>query len=226
MKKMSALPMPLVILYTITALTSLILTNKLIVIHGYVISACLLAFPMIFFLGDITAEIYGYLLAKKILWQTLFAAFLFSCFISITLLIPTPVFQNNNQSFINVFGMSVRFTAAGVFAIWVGGIINAYVLARWKIIAKGRYFWLRSIGSSAIGEFVNSLVAFPLGFLGHLSFANILNMMIVSYVVKMIYAAIAAYPGQLVVNYIKVVKGIDYQASSVKFNPFAKIDDK
>jgi queuosine precursor transporter len=210
-----------VVIYTITIIASLTLTNKMIEIHGYLISGCLLVFPLLFFFSDIIAEIYGYYLAQKLIWLTVVGAAIFSVIISLTLLIPTPAFYNNNDAYQQVFGMSLKFTAVGFLAIWVGMIINAYFISKWKILLRGRYFWLRSVGSSAIGELANSLIAFPLAFAGVLPVSKIISLTVVSYVIKMAYAIIAATPGVYIVNYIKHVKGIDHHANHIDFNPFA-----
>lgn len=214
------LPTFITVLYTVVMLLSLTLTNKIIDVDGYMISGCLLVFPLIFFIGDIVAEIYGYYQAQRIIWLTVIGSAIFSVILTVALFIPTPNFHNNNDAYIAIFGMSLKFTAVGFFAIWIGSVVNAYIIARWKIIVSGRYFWLRSIGSTAIGEFINSAVAFPLGFAGALPVHTIINLTLVSYVIKMVYAIIAAFPGAIIVDYIKRVKGIDYTPQSINFNPF------
>lgn len=220
-----SLPMFFIVLYTVVILLSLTLTNKLIDVHGYMISGCLIVFPLIFFLGDIVAEIYGYLLAQRIILLTVSGAVIFSLIITLTLLIPTPHVHDTNDAYKQIFGMSLKFTIVGFFAIWVGSIVNAYVITRWKILVCGRFFWLRSVGSTAIGELVNSLISFPLGFAGMLPVHIIINITLVSYVIKMVYAAIAAVPGAYFVSYIKHVKGIDYTEKSIDFNPFKALKE-
>ncbi len=216
-------PIFVVVLYVMTTIASLVLTNKIIVIHGFLISACLIVFPLIFFLGDIVAEIYGYRVTQKIIFYSLLGAAIFSVLMFGVIQIPSPNFYNNSKAYHQVFEMSMKFMVVGFFAIWIGTIVNSFMIVRWKFLVAGRYFWLRSIGSSAVGELVNSLVAFPLGFGGILTIKQIVNLLVVSYVLKLIYAIICAPIGGLIVYYIKVVKKIDYTSNTVSFNPFSAL---
>jgi queuosine precursor transporter len=222
--KCPELPMFAVILYTITIVTSLVLTNKIIDVHGFLISSCLIVFPIIFFMGDIIAEIYGYNVAKQLILYALIGAGFFSLIITLTINIPTPKFYDNYVAYEKVFGMSLKFIAVGFLAIWVGAVVNAYVIARWKKLVNGRYFWLRSIGSSAVGELINSVIAFPLGFGGVLPMEKVFNLLFVSYIIKLVYAVVAAPIGALIAHYIKTKKGLNFTEDHVSFNPF--IDTK
>ncbi len=210
----------LVIIYTTAIISSVALTNKIIDFHGFLISGCLIVFPLLYFFCDIVAEIYGYAEARKLLWLTLAGSLLFSAIVTIGMSFSSPAFYNNASAFRQVFGMSIKFVVVGAIAIWTGGIVNAYIITKWKIFVRGKRFWLRSITSTSVGELINSLVAFPLAFGGIISGRDILNLIVVSFVFKILYALVAVVPASMVVNYFKTVKKIDFYDYSTNFNPF------
>jgi queuosine precursor transporter len=214
-------PMLVIILYMTAILSSLSLTNKVIELHGILIPGCLAVFPLLYFFGDVMAEIYGYIFVKRLLWFSLLASFLFSLIVSLVIHTPYPKFYNNAAAFEGVFGLSLRFSIVGAFAIWAGGIVNAYVITRWKLLLRGKYFWVRSVGSTAVGELVNTVVAFPLAFGGVIPLKKIFIMILAAYIVKMLYALVLVFPANLMVSYYKKIKKIDYYDTVVKFNPFS-----
>lgn len=211
-------------LYITVVLTSLVLTNKLFVWHNMVFSACLITFPLLYFFGDIVAEIYGFKAASNLIKYTILSSILFSIICTFTIKIPSASFHNNGQAYNEVLGQNLKFSIGGVLAIFVGLYANAYIISKLNIIMSGKYFGLRSIVASSIGEFVNSLVAIPIGFLGQIPNNELLNMLIVTYFFKIAYAVVAAIPASMIINYVKNIRAKNnvnarYQFS-VKYNPF------
>ena len=219
-KQVHNFPSLLLILYAVTVTISITLTNKIIDVEGFYLNGCLVVFPLLYFFGDITAEIFGYRMARKLLWQVLFAGLIFALVVNLTMNLPSADFYNNTHSYKVVFGMDIKFVLVGMLAIWIGGITNALLIAKTKIICSGRYFWARSILATSVGELVNSIIAFPLGFMGLLNMSQIINMVIVSYIFKVLYAFFAAYPANLIVNYFKKSRHYDIYEPGVHFNPF------
>ena len=213
-------PPILIVIYTVFCILSLVFTNKIIEWHGVDISACLIVFPLLFLWGDVIAEVYGYKEAKKLIVYTIVGCLLFSLISMFIIRIPSAQFYNNNVAYQQVLGQDVKFTLVGVSAILISSIVNVYILTRWKFLLKGRYFWVRSIGSTAVGEGVNSLIAFPLGFLGTLNLHQIINITMVSYVIKMLYSILSVFPASILVNYLQRKENISPDEPLVKFNPF------
>lgn len=207
-------------LYTTAVISSLALTNKIVKFHSFLISGCLFTFPLLYLYGDIIAEVYGYNEAKRLIWYTLISGFLFSISVSLVMDFPSPAFYNNTDAFKDVFGLSIKFIVIAVIAILAGSFTNAYIISKWKILIRGKYFWMRSLGSTAVGELLNSVIAFPLAFGGIIPSSKIVNMIVVAYVFKMLYASVAVYPASLIVTYLKNTKGIDVYDYDTNFNPF------
>ncbi len=210
-----------VVTYTTIVVASLVLTNKILEWHGIILSACLISFPLIYLFGDIVAEVYGYKESQKLIWFTIMSCIIFSIITQAAIYIPSANFYNNSAAYQQVLGQDLKFTLVGCLAIVLGAQVNMYAITKWKLLLNGRYFWLRSIGATALGELVNSLVAFPLGFFGDFPFHNIMEVMFFSYILKMIYAVLLVYPASLVVTYYKA-KGINANDVDFSFNPFVK----
>lgn len=212
-----------IVIYTTIILTSLTLTNKIIEWHGISFSACLITFPLIYVFCDIIAETYGYQESQKLIWVAIISCFIFSLIMQFAITIPSAAYYDNAAAYHQVFAQDLRFTIVACVAIVVGSLVNAYAISKWKILLQGRYFWIRSLGATALGELVNSLIAFPLAFFGTLPIHDIINLMFFSYVIKMLYALFAVYPASLVIAYHKS-KGINAYSKSFDFNPFIKTE--
>ncbi|MDX2165046.1 MAG: queuosine precursor transporter [Gammaproteobacteria bacterium] len=199
----------LIVIFTTICLTSLVLTNKIIEWHGIVISSCLWTFPLLFLIGDVVSEVYGPKEAQKLLIYTFLSCFLFSIITNGAIKVPSATFYNNTNAYQQVLGQDLRFTFIALVGILVGSWVNIYAISKWKILLKGKYFCLRSVGATAVGELVNSIIVFPLSFSQTLSAHEILNIIIASYAIKMLYALISVYPAFLFVIYLKMKEGLD-----------------
>lgn len=210
----------LAMLYATTVAACLAISNKIVYFHGLLIAGAVFTFPLLYFFGDIIAETYGYKAARKLIWYTLLCGALFSGLITAIIYMPSPTFDNHQLAFQEVLGNSIKLTIVGVIAMLAGSFSNAYIISKWKILVKGKYFWIRSITSSMVGEFINTLFAFPLAFGGTMPVEKIINIMIVAYVIKILYAIVAVFPATLIVAYIKTKIGVDVYDYNTNFNPF------
>lgn len=211
-------------LYITIVLTSLVLTNKIFIWHNMVFSACLITFPLLYLFGDIVAEIYGFKAASNLIKYTILSSILFSTICTFALKIPSASFHNNSQAYNEVLGQNLKFAVGGVIAIFIGLYANAYIISKLNNIMSGKYFGLRSIIASSIGELVNSLIAIPIGFLGQIPTKDLINMLIVTYFFKIAYAVVAAFPASMIINYVKNFRAKNNANArhqfSVKYNPF------
>lgn len=207
-------------LYATVVTACLVLSNKIVDIHGLLIAGAVFTFPLLYFFGDIIAEVFGYSLSRRLIWYTLLCGLVFSLLVTIVINLPSPTFQKDPNAFQEVLGSSFKFTVVGVIAMLAGSFSNAYILTKWKILVQGRYFWIRSITSTMVGEFINTILAFPLAFGGKIAWEKLLNIIAVAYGVKMLYAFIAVIPATLIVSYLKKTYGIDVYDYNTDFNPF------
>ena len=139
--------------------------------------------------------------------------------------LPVPIGWDHAQDYENVLGRGVRTSIFGNMAVLVGSYLNAYIISKLKILTRGRNFILRSIGSSAVGELIQTVVGCLLVYTGVFPFHTILKLMIDLYVVQITLGVIISSVGSILVRILKHVEG-DYYDTVVNFNPFAhqKVD--
>ena len=148
--------------YITFQLVSDITAGKIIVLFVFPVSVTVLYFPITYILGDILTEVYGYARSRSVIWKVFFSSVLAGLIYEIVINIsPAPGFQGN-EAYIRVLGAVARVLAGGWIAVWVGGILNDYVLAKMKIWTNGRYLWTRTIGSTVVSEFANTLLFYTI----------------------------------------------------------------
>lgn len=196
--------------------------NKVVALDFSYASAGTLPMPFWFMLGDIITEVYGYRVSRQIVWNALLCNLLFAVAIFILIRLPSPKAWTGESAYLFVLGDTIRLAISGLVALIIGVFINNYLISKWKVLVRGKYFWLRSIGSSTIGEAAYTLLAFFLIFLlgGHLNLHTMLIFVIWSYCFKFIGAILLAGPANLIANYLKKKEGIDIYDTNVNFNPF------
>ncbi len=139
--------------------------------------AGILFFPLSYVLGDVMTEVYGYARARRIIWAG-FTAMIFMAAMSwIVVAMPPADRWEGQAAYEAVFGAVPRIVAASIVAFWAGEFVNSYVLARMKLWTQGRMLWTRTIGSTVVGQGVDSLIFYPLAFLGVWPTAQVLTVM-------------------------------------------------
>lgn len=206
-------------LYLTADLLSLVLTYKFIQVGSIFISAEALVFPLTYTITDIIAEVYGYSEARKIIWLVFLCDFLFALSAYFLIKIPSP--DEHTQSIYNyTFGLLLRGTIAEVLGVLAGIFINIYAISKLKILARGRYFWLRSIGSSLIGEAILVVISMPILFAHVVSGQNLIKILFFTYTYKIIFAITMALPALAIVMFLKRKENVDAYDYNVNFNPF------
>lgn len=177
-------------------------------------------FPLSYAIADIIAEVYGYTLAKKLIWLTLLCQLFFAFAVSAIIRLPSPSFWHMQTAYNDVFGNIIRFVFAGSISVLSSSFINVYTIAKWKIMMKGKHFWLRSIGSSAIGGFVLIAVVMIVGYSGTVDLSSAIKMFFSIYMLELVYACITAWPAWMLAGYLKIKEGSDVYDTNTNFNPF------
>jgi queuosine precursor transporter len=211
----------IIMLYMTIKLATLLLIYKIISIGPFIATASAVVIPVWFVLGDIITEVYGYKVARQLIWAAVICQFIFVliCF-SLTSL-HTPLGSWGSQDTYNqIMGKLPKVAIASFLSIISGAFINAYSISKWKILIKGKYFWLRCLGASAIGELVFTIVAYTIEFYGATSMAELFQLMTISYVVKLLLNSILIIPAAIVVAFLKHSEGIDPYDNEIDFNPF------
>ncbi len=176
--------------------------------------------PFIYCLSDVITEIFGYRIACYIIWLGITCDFLFVMFVEGIINLPSPSSWHMQGAFDAVLGSMLRANLASIAGIITGRFVNVYCLSKWKVFFLARCFFLRSLGSSAIGELVVIMIALPILFLGVIPLSDILKMGISEYVLRILYAFIISVPASYIVYLIKTKLGVDQIDRSINYNPF------
>lgn len=214
-------------LYMTIKLITVVLIYKIITIGSFSASASTLIMPLWFVMGDVIAEVYGYKVARHMIWMAIICQFIFAFACAGMIAFDTPFGWTHQEAYDQVLGKLPRVALASFLAIVSGAFINAYAISKWKILLRGRYFWLRSLGASAVGELVFTVVAYLTEFLGVVPLSHLLHLMIISYAIKLILNPILVVPSLITAFALKRIEGVDAYDIGINFNPFKmSLDDE
>ncbi len=185
--------------------------------------AAVLFFPISYIFGDILTEVYGYGRDRRVIWAG-FAALAFASAVAfiITRLPtgPSDFMKVYQPALEMVFGMGPRIAAASMLAFWCGGLINSYVLAKMKIWTSGRWLWTRTIGSTLVGEAVDTVLFYSIAFYGIWATSDLIKIAIAQYVLKTSYEIVMTPVTYRVIAFLKSSEGEDYYDRDTNFSPF------
>ncbi|MEZ5347121.1 MAG: queuosine precursor transporter [Pyrinomonadaceae bacterium] len=215
------------------AFVTVILCSNLIGVHkvssfnlpGYgefIYGTGILFFPIAYLFGDILTEVYGYARSRKVIWAG-FGAMIFASFMSVvvTNLPSASTMDPARQSAIEmIFGQTPRIVLASMLAFWLGEFSNSFVLAKMKILTKGKWLWSRTIGSTFAGEAVDSVVFYPIAFYGIWSNGQIISVMIGNYFLKVLWEVLATPFTYKIVGALKNAENEDFYDEDTNFSPF------
>jgi queuosine precursor transporter len=189
----------------------------------YIYGAGVLFFPISYLFGDILTEVYGYARSRKVIWAG-FGALVFASLMAlvVTSLPPAKTMSAEQQSAINtIFGQVPRIVLASLTAFWVGEFVNSFVLAKMKLLFEGRFLWMRTIGSTVLGEIADSVIFYPVAFFGIWSNEQLVSVMIGNYFIKVLWEVLATPFTYLIVGFLKKAENEDYYDKNTDFNPFS-----
>ena len=189
----------------------------------YIYGAGVLFFPISYLFNDIMTEVYGFARSRRAVWAG-FGALLFASVMSyaVVSLPPARTMPPEQQSAITlIFGQTARIALASLVAFWAGEFVNSYVLAKLKVFTEGRFLWVRTIGSTFTGEAVDSIIFYPVAFLGTWSNEQVVSVMIGNYFLKVLWEVVATPFTYWIVNFLKRVEHEDFYDRNTDFNPFS-----
>jgi hypothetical protein len=206
---------------TVLLCANLIGAAKVAQVAGFTFGAGVLFFPISYVFGDVLTEVYGYARARKVVWAG-FAGLAFASFMSWAILAfpPAPGWPHQ-AAYETVFGATPRIVLASLVAYFCGEFCNSFVLAKMKLVTSGRLLWTRTIGSTIVGEAVDSALFYPLAFLGAWETGLVLRVMAANYLLKVLWEAVMTPFTYRVVNFLKRVESEDYYDRTTNFTPFS-----
>jgi queuosine precursor transporter len=184
--------------------------------------AGILFFPVSYVIGDVLTEVYGFARARRCIWAG-FVALLFMAFMSwVVVKLPPAADWTGQAAYEAVFGQVPRIVFASIAAFWAGEFANSAVLAKMKVWTAGRHLWTRTIGSTVVGQGVDSLIFYPLAFLGAAGWTNelVLQVLVTQWVLKIAWEALLTPFTYAVVGFLKRREGVDVYDEKTEFNPF------
>jgi hypothetical protein len=191
------------------------------------VGAGVIFFPISYFFGDIFTEVYGYAFDRRVVWAG-FVALIFASFMAYVVVSLPPAHNSFMREFQpqleGVFGNTWRISLGSIISYWCGSFINSYVMARMKVKMNGKYLWLRSIASTAAGEFADSLLFYGLAFYGVWVWSDLVQVALLEYVLKTTWEALATPLTYAMVNFLKAREQVDYFDIHTHFNPFSLSD--
>lgn len=184
--------------------------------------AGILFFPVSYVIGDVLTEVYGYARARRCIWAG-FGALLFMAFMAwVVVKLPPAQDWTGQAAYEQVFGQVPRIVFASMVAFWAGEFANSLVLAKMKVWTKGRHLWTRTIGSTVVGQGVDSLIFYPLAFLYATGWTNelVVQVLLTQWALKVGWEALLTPVTYAVVGFLKRREGIDVYDRSTDFTPF------
>lgn len=212
--------------FVVVLLVSNLIAPKIIAIGPFRVSAAHLMFPLTYIFGDVFTEVYGYAASRRAIWSGFVSSALLAVLGMIAVALPPAPEYRGQEAFAKVFNFVPRLVAASLIAYWCGEFANAFVMAKLKVLTRGRMLWARTIGSTAVGQLVDSIVVMVVAFAGTFDAVTLVRMIVSGYLVKVVYEAVMTPVTYLVVNGLKKAEGIDIYDDNTDFNPFSSREEK
>ena len=204
---------------TVLICSNFISASKVATLGGFTFGAGVVFFPLSYLFGDILTEVYGYARSRKVIWAG-FGALFFATVMAyvVVSLPPAAAVWKNQEAWETVFGNTWRLVLASFIAYIIGEWVNSVVLAKMKVWTSGKFLWMRTIGSTVAGEAVDSLIFYPLAFLGIWETSTVILVMCSNYVLKVATEVVLTPFTYVVVNYLKRVESEDYYDVGTNFS--------
>ena len=214
--------------FVTTLIVSNIIAVKVIAIFGLILPAAVILFPVAYIIGDVLTEVYGYGRARQAIWIAFGCNLLAVAAIWIAGFLPPASSwtvgalngpEEATQAIRAILGFTPRLLLASFIAYLAGEFVNAFILAKMKILTQGRYLWTRTIGSTLIGQGIDSLLFISIAFYGVLPSSVLVSAILAPWLVKSTYEVLATPLTYLVVNALKRAEGIDTFDTNTDFSP-------
>jgi hypothetical protein len=206
-------------LFVTCLISSNIIAVKLVNIFGFVLPAAIILFPISYILGDVLTEVYGYHQARRVIWLGFFCNLVAVITIWIGQILPAASFWDGQTAYERILGYTPRILLASFLAYLIGEFANSFVLAKMKIATQGRWLWARTIGSTLVGQGLDSLVFMTLAFVGTIPLTALTGAIVAQWFSKSAYEAIVTPLTYGAVNFLKKKEGLDTFDYDTRFSP-------
>jgi uncharacterized integral membrane protein (TIGR00697 family) len=187
---------------------------------AFTTSGAMVLFPITYIFGDIFTEIYGYAASRRAIWLGFFGTALMYGVSAFVIWLPADPEFRNQAAFVTIFGILPRILIASLLAFWAGEFANSFTMAKLKLLTRGKYLWTRTVGSTIVGQAVDTTLVVALTFAGMFSAHKLIQIIVTGYLLKVAYEILATPLTYLVINWLKRAEGIDTFDTRTNFNPF------
>lgn len=208
-------------LFVTCLLVSNIIAGKLFVVFGLVLPAGAVLFPLTYIFGDLLTEVYGFKRSRLIIWSGFACNVLMALVFSVVVALPYPAFWEGQGAYATVLGMTPRLVAASLAAYFLGEFSNAVIMSKMKLLTRGRWLFSRTIGSTLVGEGIDTLIFITGAFYGLVPNAVLMQMVLTQYVWKVLYEVMATPLTYVLVGWVKRKENLDTFDRGVRYNPFS-----
>ncbi|MDO5074940.1 MAG: queuosine precursor transporter [Bacteroidales bacterium] len=212
------------ILFCVCLIASNLLESKVLQFGPISITAGFLVFPISYILNDVIAEVWGFRKVRLIIWLGFLMNFFVVTIGKVAVALPAAPFWQGEEHFDFIFGLAPRIAAASLLAFMVGSFLNAWVMSRMKLASQGRHFSLRAVVSTLVGETADSLIFFPIAFIGLMPIEEMWKLMAIQIVAKTLYEILILPITIRVVAWVKRFEKTDIYDLDVSYN-FLKFTD-
>ena len=205
-------------LFITCLITANVIAVKIISLGPFLLPAAIFIFPLSYIIGDVLTEVYGYRLARRVIWLGFLCNLAFVFFVWLGQMLPAAPFWEGQEAYQRILGYAPRLLAASFLGYLVGEFANSFILARMKIMTRGRWLWSRTIGSTIVGQGLDTSIFITVAFIGTPSFMPI--MIFYHWLAKTLIEALATPLTYVIVNSMKKRESIDIYDYDTRFNPF------
>lgn len=207
-------------MFVVILLVSNLVAQKICMIGPFAVSGAVLLFPITYIFGDVFTEVYGFSASRRAIWLGFFGTGLLYLVSSAVIALPGAPEWKNQQAFTIVFGFIPRILISSLIAYWAGEFANSYTMAKLKLLTNGRKLWTRTIGSTVVGQGVDTVLVITLTFGGKYPVRELINIIGTGYLLKVSYEVLATPLTYLVVGWLKRNEHADAFDRHEDFNPF------
>ncbi len=200
-------------------ITANITAVKLVSIFGLILPAAIVIFPISYIFGDILTEVYGYRQARWVIWLGFFCNLIMVGAIWLGQILTPAPFWKGQEAYERILGYTPRLLLASFLAYLVGEFANAFVMAKMKIATRGRWLWTRTVGSTLVGEGLDSLIFMTIAFVGEIPTKGLASAIVTQWLTKSVYEAAVTPLTYAVVTFLKKREGLDVYDYGTRFNP-------
>lgn len=208
------------VLYATFAIMSNVGAGKIVEIGPLVASVSVLFFPFTYIFSDIVAEVYGYARARTLVWLMLGVYVIAALMAVVIVSFPAVDGFQNAEAYAVVLGNQWRIVVATLAAVWAGALVNDYILAKMKVLTNGKYLWTRTIGSTVVGEGLNTALFFSIALYGIIPDSMLVSSILAGWFIKVVVEVVMTPVTYKVVAALKKAESEDYYDRDTNFNPF------